>query len=255
VSGVRAPNCPLPHLAPGNTQVGIEEYLSLRSSVAVADERARAATERADGAEKREQVAQEERRESDAARSAAEERATRADQGRAEALSKMAEVQASLTQKIADAVQHERASAETARANNKTGITEENQQLAKSLENAHAINRELLGRLTAAMDLLDAERVAHGKLRASRPDVAIAADVATKELEGRRLDAEVKRLEIVTNKEVADRCSRASSAGSCRRRRQRSTACCWSGSRRSRRFPRPSPPTRRPDRSMPGWTR
>jgi rubrerythrin len=204
MAAARSPACSLPHVAPGNTQVGIEEYLALRAALAVAEERARAEGERAVAAERREQAALEERRQAEAARAFAEDRAVKADQGRAEALAAVVEAQTKQTERIAEAVRQERESANTARGDTKTGLADENRHLAQSLENAHKINQELLARLSGALDLLEAERVAHAKLRASRPDVAIAADVATKELEAKRLEAEVKRLEITTNKEVAD---------------------------------------------------
>jgi len=170
----------------------MEELLELRS-----------AKDRVEAAERREAEAAADRRAAEGRAALAEERAARAEQERSAALANSAAVQGNCASRVAEAVAQERQSAIALRGDNKTGLIDENRALGGTVSRLLAENEALVTRVSAALETLDAERKEHAKLRASRPDVQIEAEKATKELEKTKVEAGVRTKEIESNHDLA----------------------------------------------------
>lgn len=184
--------CPLPHVDPGCVSMPMEEIIDLRAAQA-----------RVGAAERRETEAIADRRAAEERAARAEERCSRAEQERATALAAAAKAQEESANRVASALAQEREATVALRGDSKTGLVEENTALGGTVSRLLNENEALAKRVSAALDALDQERKEHAKLKASRPDVQIEAEKATKELEKARVEAGVRTKEIESNHDLA----------------------------------------------------
>ncbi|MCA9647836.1 MAG: hypothetical protein KC492_44400 [Myxococcales bacterium] len=151
-----------------------------------------AAHARVEAAERREAEAVADRRAAESRAAQAAERVANAERERAQAFSAIATAQEGCTGRITEAVKQEREAALAHRGDSKSGLIEENAALGSSVTRLLGENEALAKRVAMALEALDQERKEHARLRASRPDVQIEAEKATKELEKARVEASVR---------------------------------------------------------------